>query len=103
MVSMEPLDRAVPSPAEPFVRALVPLAGQLHMVLSHMEQFAEERDPAADVPPVPDILAGLLDSILTPLARRRPDDLARATEVLDAVAKTVESELFLVSRDAAGG
>jgi hypothetical protein len=86
------MDQPIPSKAHPFVEQLVPLAGQLHRVLSHMEQFEAE----GHAPPVPDVLASLLDSILTPLARRRPDDLAAAADVLRAVSKVIEEELFLV-------
>ena len=44
------------------------------------------------------MLAGLLDGVLTPLGRERPDDLAAAADVLAAVSKAIESELFLVER-----
>lgn len=90
------MDQAIPSKAWPFVEQLVPLAGQLHLLLAHMEQFQADGHSAPDGPPVPDVLASLLDSVLTPLGRRRPDDLAAAADVLRAVAKVVEDELFLV-------
>ena len=90
------MDQAIPSKAWPFVEQLVPLAGQLHQLLAHMEQFEADGHSAPDAPPVPDVLASLLDSILTPLGRRRPDDLANAADVLQAVAKVVDEELFLV-------
>jgi hypothetical protein len=89
------MDHPIPSKASPFVEQLVPLAGQLHRLLTHMEQFEAE----GHAPPVPDVLASLLDSVLTPLARRRPDDLATAADVLKAVAKIIEEELFLVDPD----
>ena len=90
------MDHAIPSKAWPFVEQLVPLAGQLHQLLTHMEHFQAEGHSAPDAPPVPDVLASLLDSVLTPLARRRADDLAAAADVLKAVGKVVEEELFLV-------
>jgi hypothetical protein len=91
------MDHAIPSKAWPFVEQLVPLAGQLHLLLTHMEQFEADGRSAPDAPPVPDVLAGLLDSVLTPLGRRRADDLAVAADVLAAVARVVEEELFLVT------
>ena len=90
------MDHAIPSKARPFVEQLVPLAGRLHLLLSHMEQFQADGHSAPDAPPVPDVLANLLESVLTPLARRRAGDLAAAADVLAAVTKVVESELFLV-------
>jgi hypothetical protein len=90
------MDQAIPSKAWPFVEQLVPLAGQLHLLLNHMEQFEADGHSAPGAPPVPDVLASLLDSVLTPLGRQRPDDLAQAADVLAAVAKVVEEELFLV-------
>jgi hypothetical protein len=93
---MDPIDRAIPSPAEPFVRELVPLAGQLHLVLSHMEQFVADGDATAPMPPIPDALAGLLDGILTPLARSRPEELEVAADVLHAVSDAVAAEILLV-------
>ena len=92
---MDP-DPAMPAKARPFVEQLVPLAGQLHLLLAHMEQFQADGHSAPDAPPIPDVLASLLDGILAPLARERPDDLAVAAGVLAEVAKAVESELFLV-------
>ena len=86
----------MPSKARPFVEQLVPLAGQLHLLLGHMEQFQADGHSAPDAPPVPDVLATLLDGVLTPLARRRAEDLAAAADVLAAVSKAVEEELFLV-------
>ena len=91
--------RAVPSPAAPLVRELVPVAGQLHMVLAHMEQCSAEGRSAADAPPIPDVLAALLDDVLGPLARRRPEDVAAATRVLRAVGEAIERDLFLVTPD----
>jgi hypothetical protein len=61
-----------------------------------MEQFRDAGHSAPGAPPVPDVLASLLDGVLTPLGRKRPDDLAAAAEVLAEVARTIESELFLV-------
>lgn len=90
------MDHAIPSKAWPFVEQLVPLAGQLHALLTHMEQFQADGHSAPGAPPVPDVLASLLDNVLTPLGRRRPGDLADAADVLQAVAKVVEEELFLV-------
>jgi len=90
------MDRTIPSKAGPFVEQLVPLAGRLHLLLSHMEQFEAVGHCAADAPPVPDVLARLLDSVLAPLAERRADDLATAADVLPAVGKVIEAELFLV-------
>lgn len=87
---------AMPAKARPFVEELVPLAGQLHLVLAHMEQFQADGHSAPDAPPIADVLAGLLDGVLAPLARERADDLAAAAGVLAAVAAAIESELFLV-------
>lgn len=92
----DPSPKPVPSPAEPFVRALVPLAGQLHLLLAHMERFEEEGLSHPGAPPVPDVLAALLAGILAPLARRRPHDLDLAATLLDEVARAVEDELFLL-------
>jgi hypothetical protein len=89
------MDHAIPSKAWPFVEQLVPLAGQLHLLLAHMEQFEADGHPAPDAPPIPEVLAGLLDGVLTPLGRERPADLAAAADVLAAVAKAIEDELFL--------
>lgn len=88
--------KPAPSPAEPFVRALVPLAGQLHLLLTHMERFEEEGLSHPDAAPVPDVLAALLTGILAPLARRRPDDLDVAATLLDEVGRAVEDELFVL-------
>jgi hypothetical protein len=90
------MDHRIPSKAWPFVEQLVPLAGQLHVLLSHMEQFEADGHSAPDAPPVPEVLASLLDSVLAPLGDDRADDLATAADVLAAVAKVIEAELFLV-------
>ena len=90
------MDHTIPSKAWPLVEQLVPLAGQLHLLLSHMEQFAADGHSAADAPPVPEVLASLLDSVLVPLGERRADDLATAADVLAAVREVIEAELFLV-------
>jgi hypothetical protein len=92
------MDHTIRSKARPFVEQLVPLAGQLHLLLSHMEQFEADGHCAPDAPPVPDVLASLLDSVLAPLGEERADDLATAADVLAAVAKVIEAELFLVER-----
>jgi len=89
----------VPSPAEPLVRELVPVAGQLHAVLAHMEQFAAHAPPDACAPPIPDVLAGLLEGILTPLARGRGDEVAAAGALLREVGAAIERELYLVNPD----
>ena len=89
--------KPVPSPAAPLVGALVPVAWQLHAVLAHMEQFDAESRSAADAPAIPDVLATLLEGVLTPLARRRGDDLETAARVLRDVGEAIERELFLVS------
>ena len=86
----------MPAKARPFVEQLVPLAGQLHAILTHMERFRDSEGAADDAPPIPEVLASLLDGALTPLARRRPDELAAAALVLAEVARTIEEELFLV-------
>jgi hypothetical protein len=90
------MDHTNPCKAWPFVEELVPLAGQLHLLLSQMEHFEADGHSAPDAPPVPDVLASLLDSVLAPLGERRADDLATAADVLAAVAEVVEAELFLV-------
>lgn len=93
-----PASRPVPSKARPFVAELVPLAGQLHVVLEHMEAFRDEGAPGAGAAPVADVLAALLEDVLAPLARRRPADLARAASVLRDVSRAVEEGLYLVPR-----
>jgi hypothetical protein len=90
------MDHTTPCKAWPFIAQLVPLAGQLHLLLSHVEQFEADGHSAADAPPVPEVLASLLDSVLAPLGGERADDLATAADVLAAVAKVIEAELFLV-------
>jgi hypothetical protein len=90
------MDHTIPSKAWPLVEQLVPLAGQLHRLLSHMEQFEADGHCAPDAPPVPDVVASLLDSVLAPLGEQRAEDLATAADVLAAVAKVVDEELFLV-------
>ncbi|MDP9418330.1 MAG: hypothetical protein M3P48_11010 [Actinomycetota bacterium] len=87
----------VPSPAAPLVAALVPVAWQLHAVLAHMEQFDADSRSAGDAPPIPDVLATLLESVLTPLARRRPDDLLTAARILRDASEAIERELFVVT------
>jgi hypothetical protein len=79
------MDTAIPSKARPLVEQLVPVGAQLHLVLTHLE--------ACGAPDAPGALAGLLDAILTPLARRRPDDVALAADVLAAVSAAIEEEL----------
>jgi hypothetical protein len=69
------------------------------MVLAHMEQHLANGDSAPDAPPIPDVLASLLSDILTPLARRRRDDVATAADILALVGATIERELFLVVGD----
>ena len=91
--------RAVPSPVAPLVRALVPVAGQLHEVLAHMELCSAQGRSHPDAPPIPDVLAALLDGILAPLARRRPEDAEAATRVLRGVSEAIERELLLVTPD----
>ena len=95
MDHLRPTD-PVRSPAEPLVRELVPVAWQLHAVLAHMKQFDAESRSTADAPPIPEVLATLLESVLTPLARRRGEDLAIAARVLRDVGEAIERELFLV-------
>jgi hypothetical protein len=90
------MDHTIPSKAWPFVEQLVPLAGRLHLLLSHMEHFAADGRSATDAPPVPDVLATLLDSVLASLGERRADDLATAADVLAAVGKVIEAELIVV-------
>ena len=91
--------RAVPSPAAPLVRELVPVGGQLHLLIAHMEQWSAEGHSAADAPPIPDVLAALLDGVLAPLARRHPDDVLAATRVLREVGVAIEREILLVVPD----
>jgi hypothetical protein len=89
--------RAVPAPAEPFVRELVPLAGRLHLVLTHMEAHREAGEPPPDAPAVAEVLAGLLLDVLAPLGRRRGADLAVAAAVLREAGEAIERDLFLVA------
>jgi hypothetical protein len=84
------MDTAIPSKARPLVEQLVPVGARLHVVLAHLE--------ACGAPDAPGALAGLLDAILTPLARRRPDDLALAARVLEEVAAAIEEELFTAAQ-----
>ena len=81
------------------MRELVPLAGQLHVVLTHMEQFQAEGLSARDAPPIPDVLAALLVRTLASLARRQPEELGVAGAVLAEVARAVEDELLLLPVD----
>jgi hypothetical protein len=74
----------------------VPLAGQLHLLLTHMEQFEAEGLGHPDAPPIPHVLAGVLVQALARLARERPGDLAVAADLLDAVSRAVEEEIFVL-------
>ena len=89
----------VPSPAAPLVAALVPVACRLHAVLAHMERFSEEAAPDASLPPVPDVLAGLLDGVLGPLAKGCPREAETAAWLLGEIGGQIERELFLVAPD----
>jgi hypothetical protein len=98
---MDPLrpTSPIPSPAAPLVAALVPVASQLHAVLAHMERCSEEAPPDASVPPVPEVLAGLLETVLGPLAKRCSREAETAAWLLGEVAEQIERELFLVTPD----
>jgi hypothetical protein len=84
------MDSAIPSKAHPLAEQLVAVGGQLHLMLSHLE--------ACDAPDPVEALTGLLDAILTPLARRRPDDVALAADVLAGVAAAIEDELLVLAQ-----
>ncbi len=98
---MDPLrpTSSVPCPAAPLVAALVPVAWQLHAVLAHMERFGEQAPPDASPPPVPEVLAGLLEGVLGPLAKRCPREAETAAWLLERMGEKIERELFLAAPD----
>ena len=89
----------IPPKAGPLVEQLVAVGGQLQSILVHMEAAAAANGSDLDARAVPDVLTELLGAILAPLARRRPEDCAIAGSVIEEVAATIESELFLVTLD----
>jgi hypothetical protein len=80
------------SPTTAYVQALVGIGGQLVSTIDHMRRRPNPPDNAT----IPEILTRLLTDIVHAEVDRPPDDLYTSAAVLDATAKAIEENLFLV-------
>jgi antitoxin (DNA-binding transcriptional repressor) of toxin-antitoxin stability system len=82
----------IDSPTTEYVKALVGIGGQLVSSIDHMRRHSN----AVDDDSLPEILTRLLTDIVGAEVNRPPDDLYTSAAVLDATAKAIEENLFLV-------
>jgi hypothetical protein len=80
------------SPTTEYVNALVGIGGQLVSTIDHMRRQPNPPDNAS----IPEILTRLLSDLVDAEVDRPPDDLYASAAVLDATAKAIEENLFLV-------
>jgi hypothetical protein len=81
------------SPTTEYVKALVGIGGQLVSTIDHMRRHPST---APDADSIPEVLTRLLTDIVDAEVDRPPDDLYTSAAVLDATAKAIEENLFLV-------
>ena len=82
----------IDSPTTEYVKALVGIGGQLVSTIDHMRRYPSP--PDADS--IPEVLTRLLTDIVDAELDRPPDDLYTSAAVLEATAKAIEQNLFLV-------
>ena len=78
-----------------YVDALVQIGGQLTTVLHHMW---EHRSPEAELDPA-ETLAALIADVMPPRLATRDVDLKIAARLINATARAIEDDLFLVADD----
>jgi hypothetical protein len=80
------------SPTTEYVKALVGVGGQLVSTIDHMRRQPNPPDNTT----IPEVLTRLVIDIVDAEVERAPDDLYTSAAVLDATAKAIKENLFLV-------
>lgn len=82
------------------VARMMQTTGTLSLIVNHMAEWSSSERAPADSRRFDEVLAGLLQDALEPLADRHPaDEIAAAAGLLDRAQELICEELYLVPRD----